>query len=248
MSKIVRRPTTVYLDQGLRLWLVKTARKNFWRVASWYEFTDLVQDGFMCYAVCLRKYGDKVDNPSHFCSLVKTTFLNHITDMANKRSNAADAGCGEVTMGDLARQSDSPQNTNLESLYGENASELGDAEMSMTLSSAPDEVRELMRTITTGKSVGRVVGTNNRLTTNEWLNTLVGTVGHNYEDRLRQLLGLPSGTTQVRAGYTYSSELEEVRRAADICKVVRLSRRARHDRRKVYTVQNFSFRYLPHAA
>ena len=242
MSKIVRRPTTVYLDRGLRLWILKTARKHFWRIASWYDLADLVQDGHMCYAVCLRKYGDKVDGPAHFCALVKTTFLNHITDMANRRSNTMDAGCGEVTMADISRRGDVPQDVCLEALSGENASVVGDADLVAALSRASEEIRTLMQVIATGKPVGRVVGNSNRHTTNEWLNTLVGTVGHNYEAQLRQLLSLPSGTVCPSSGYTYNSDLEEVRRVAGVHEVARLSRR---DRRRVFNIQNFQFRYLP---
>jgi DNA-directed RNA polymerase specialized sigma24 family protein len=74
-----------YLDEGMRGFIHSTARKEFWRVASWYELDDLVQDGYMCYYKCRDRYGvlSVKNHPSKadkkwMMSLVKTTFLNHV--------------------------------------------------------------------------------------------------------------------------------------------------------------------------
>ena len=81
----------VYLDLGMRGWIANFARKNYWRVCSWYSLEDLIQDGYMCFAKCRSRYREKfdTDNPTkdqrrHFQALVKTTFSNHISDLALK--------------------------------------------------------------------------------------------------------------------------------------------------------------------
>ena len=48
-----------FFDAGVRGWIVKTAYKHYWRVSSYYEFDDLVQDGYLCYAKCLRTFRPK---------------------------------------------------------------------------------------------------------------------------------------------------------------------------------------------
>lgn len=77
------------LDQGLHGWIINYARKNFWRVASWIDFEDLVQDGFLCYCVCNVRYR-QVKEQRHFMSLVKITFIRHVHDLANQRTRAID--------------------------------------------------------------------------------------------------------------------------------------------------------------
>lgn len=77
------------MDQAVMKWLVKTARRNFWRVQRWYEFDDLVQDGLMCWCRVIAKYGADRD-PPHLTALFKTTFSNHITDLARKRTSMPD--------------------------------------------------------------------------------------------------------------------------------------------------------------
>lgn len=64
-------------------WIYNHATKNFWRVASWYELDDLVQDGLMKAYGCLERYGiPGVDiDPPHFMALVKSAFHNHIGDL-----------------------------------------------------------------------------------------------------------------------------------------------------------------------
>lgn len=81
-----------YLDEGLRRWIYRTARQNHWRVASWYELDDLIQDGFMCYQKCavkyarlLRKRKPQKSDRRNFMALVKVSYERHIHDLANKR-------------------------------------------------------------------------------------------------------------------------------------------------------------------
>ena len=82
----MKRPKRSHrLDAGIRGWLVNTAKKNYWRVPSWYDLDDLIQDGYICYSICNRKYGHDLQ-PSHFMALVKVSYINHIHDLANSKT------------------------------------------------------------------------------------------------------------------------------------------------------------------
>ncbi len=78
------------MDDGARLWLYKTCHRQFWRVSGWYEFDDLVQDGFMKFYQIRIRYGE-VKDPPHLMALFKVAFINHIHTLAAKRSYGAEA-------------------------------------------------------------------------------------------------------------------------------------------------------------
>lgn len=83
-----------YLDDGMRGFIVNTARKNFWRVPEWYALEDLIQDGYACFYKCKNYYRDHKDvkgvaTPNKdqrrwFMALVRTTYFNHIFTLAAK--------------------------------------------------------------------------------------------------------------------------------------------------------------------
>ena len=80
------------LDNGMKGWICRVAKKNYWRVAAWYEIDDLIQDGLVCYVKCRNKYAflDK-DNPTAeerkwFMALVQTSFTRRIIDLASRRT------------------------------------------------------------------------------------------------------------------------------------------------------------------
>lgn len=82
----------VYLDQGMRGFIVNTAKREYWRVAGLCDLDDLIQDGYFCYAKCYARYirprpdlPGSEDNVRWFQALVKTTFARHIHDLATKR-------------------------------------------------------------------------------------------------------------------------------------------------------------------
>ena len=96
-------PPELSLPKPVLGWIYNHARKNFWRVAPWYEIDDLINDGIMKAYECLDRYGipgEDID-PPHFMSLVKTSFHNHIGDLLRHSR-----GEQEVTnkIGDLAGQ------------------------------------------------------------------------------------------------------------------------------------------------
>jgi DNA-directed RNA polymerase specialized sigma24 family protein len=78
------------LDEPARLWIYKIAHKQFWRVSRWYEFDDLVQDGFMKF-YHVRAHYPKVKDQPHLMALFKVAFLNHIHLLASRRTNSAEA-------------------------------------------------------------------------------------------------------------------------------------------------------------
>lgn len=82
-----------FLDAAMRGWIFNTARANFWRVSSWYEFDDLVADGYLCYYKCRSRYDFLTvkkhplpEDKRRFMGLVQAAFTNHITDLANRRT------------------------------------------------------------------------------------------------------------------------------------------------------------------
>jgi hypothetical protein len=76
------------MDMGARRWLVKTAYKNLWRVHSFYDLDDLIQDGHMMYALVVQRYPQAKD-PPHIMRLFQITFLNHIHDLSKHQSRMA---------------------------------------------------------------------------------------------------------------------------------------------------------------
>ena len=79
---------------------MNTARANYWRVSSWYDLEDLIQDGMECYARCKDRY-QFVANQSHFMSLVKKTYINYIHNLAIKKSRELDMPISNFILEDV---------------------------------------------------------------------------------------------------------------------------------------------------
>lgn len=146
------------LDKGIRGWIVTTARKNYWRVASWYDLEDLIQDGYVCYARCNQRYGH-VRDQAHFMALVKTTYIHHITDLANERSRAvASVGMDPEVLNAVAPPT------------------MPDGEFVALFHSLPKELKQLVSVLLDdAKSIPYLKqATGNRETNNEYLCRLIG--------------------------------------------------------------------------
>lgn len=78
------RARYVPMSDGIGGWIVKTAKRNFWRVAHWIDFDDLCQDGQRLFYETQQRYA-KVREPAHVMALFKRTYVNHIHDMARAR-------------------------------------------------------------------------------------------------------------------------------------------------------------------
>jgi DNA-directed RNA polymerase specialized sigma24 family protein len=76
---------TTNMDQGVRGWILKTARENLWRVSGHIEIDDLVQDGFMFWHRIVTRYPN-VTETKHRMSLFKTAFTNHIHDLSKRKT------------------------------------------------------------------------------------------------------------------------------------------------------------------
>lgn len=75
------------MDKGAKGWLYLTAKKNYWRVAAWYEFEDLIHDGIMHYYRIVDRYETRpgrVRSTRHIMSLFKITYVNHLHDLSKK--------------------------------------------------------------------------------------------------------------------------------------------------------------------
>lgn len=73
------------MDKTARLWMLKTMRRNHWRVAAWIDLDDLIQDGYMHWQRVLDKYPD-VHQPAHLMRLFQRTITGYLHDLASKRS------------------------------------------------------------------------------------------------------------------------------------------------------------------
>jgi hypothetical protein len=80
------------IDERAKAWLIAVARDHYWRVASWYEFSDLVQDGIVVWYRIVKHYEtdrDRVRRRAHIMRLFKTSYLNHIHNLSIRRTKAA---------------------------------------------------------------------------------------------------------------------------------------------------------------
>ena len=104
------------MDDGAKLWMMKYARKNFWRVAGWYDLDDLFQDGHMTYQRIVEKYcfpwrsyitqyGQKmpprrkakpVKDRAHLMALFKLAFCQHIHMLARQRTDAPETVASDL--------------------------------------------------------------------------------------------------------------------------------------------------------
>jgi hypothetical protein len=80
------------MDEGAKRWLYKICHKQFWRVSGWYEFDDLVQDGFVTFYRVRGQY-PKIDKPQHLMTIFKMAFLQHIHVIANRRTKHGVESC-----------------------------------------------------------------------------------------------------------------------------------------------------------
>lgn len=134
-----------YLDEGMRGWIISTAKKNYWRVASYYELDDLIQDGYLCYAKCHSRYRHLTikrhplkDDRRRFMALVQIAFINHITTLSWKRTRLDPVPLSAIT------QSETGQAVSLEALLPSAPEE---ASVAVLLASAPAEIKQLFQVL-----------------------------------------------------------------------------------------------------
>ncbi len=115
-------------------WIYNHARKNYWRMASWYEIDDLIQDGLVCAYKCLDRYGPDLD-PPHFMRLVQRTFYNHIGELLRSSRIIDDS----TKIADLGRDLD-------ESMVLDRITvpEEGDQEFYLLIKELPDTLKKVV--------------------------------------------------------------------------------------------------------
>jgi DNA-directed RNA polymerase specialized sigma24 family protein len=84
---VEKQAMTIDMDQGARRWLHKTARQHYWRVASYIDLDDLVQDGYLTWHRVVTKYAD-VESRAQLMALFKRVYNMHLHDLANSRSRS----------------------------------------------------------------------------------------------------------------------------------------------------------------
>lgn len=134
------------MDDGAHAWLITVAIDHFWRVPKYYELSDLVQDGYMCWSRIVQKYETepgRVRSRGHLMRLFKTSFLNHIHDLSKSKTVAH----VEVLADDVAPIGDE------DGLYADAWEALGITynlnEYGQMIAEAPARLRPLIRSLLT---------------------------------------------------------------------------------------------------
>jgi hypothetical protein len=82
-------------DAGAKAWIYKYAKKQYWRVAAWIEFDDLVQDGLVEYYEVRKRYPQAVE-PSHIMSLLQLCFRSKIEDLVRANTKQLDDARSDI--------------------------------------------------------------------------------------------------------------------------------------------------------
>ena len=83
------------MDAGARNWLYKFSKKQYWRVAAWIDFDDLIQDGYIEYLEVLRRYPQAVE-PSHKMRLFQLCFRSRIEDLVRAHTKQIDDARSDI--------------------------------------------------------------------------------------------------------------------------------------------------------
>jgi len=76
------------MDNAARLWMIKTAHANLWRIPD-FEIEDMIQEGFAVFYRIADTYPNITDM-RHTMSLFKTAYINHIHCLAKTASRQRD--------------------------------------------------------------------------------------------------------------------------------------------------------------
>lgn len=156
-------------DAGIRGWLVNEARQQYWRVKTWYEFDDLVQDGYMIYSKCYARYYHTYtkDHNRQLMAIVQVSFKNYVHTLTQRRGVTTELPFSQVLP--AAAEADA-----LERLMPAEE-ELGT--ITVLINNAPAEIAEVITALlqdATGFLRKRAFRRAIRETTNEYFCRLVG--------------------------------------------------------------------------
>lgn len=116
-----------------RKYAQRVIRKQLWRIATTCDFDDAMQEAYLVYLRCARKYAYRVDNEAWFMALYKSALSRELVNLANDDTAYREVITLVDPCGDDA--------TMIDLLAG---SEDGEGELAVTLRWAPDEVREVL--------------------------------------------------------------------------------------------------------
>lgn len=142
-------PAFATLDGGLQGYIFKTASKNLWRVASFMDLDDLIQEGYLAYAICVKRYayGERIrgvkntsekDCRRRFMKLFKVIYANRITNLANAKRKSVP----QSLFTDLGT---AEHEFSLERLSNILGTDQGIAYINALIAQAPEEVKKLLR-------------------------------------------------------------------------------------------------------
>lgn len=69
-------------------WVTNLVRQHLWRTRPLYGLADLVQEAAFKYCY-LRQVYWWIEEPAHFCALLKTAITRHVHDLANERTRGS---------------------------------------------------------------------------------------------------------------------------------------------------------------
>ncbi len=136
-------------DSRLRKWVIATAHKQHWRMPRWMTVDDIVQEGYVCFVKCQKRYRfthpEWGSDKQQFMAYFKTAFSNRLHTLARKRTETPEIAASAVNLDDEGT---------VES-WQRNAAVLGDASLAALLASAPEEVLDAIKAL---MGDGRVTG------------------------------------------------------------------------------------------
>jgi hypothetical protein len=150
------------MDRGARLWMLQYARRSFWKVSSYIDLDDLIQEGYLAWHRVSIRYPD-ITERKHMMSLFQRTFCNLIVDIAKQRTKEA-----HLNLPFTQEVSD----------YNSHMFEHGISTLYVMLQQAPAPVRKVMELLATdvGRkklcSLHRMYSDGKRETTNDRLRRL----------------------------------------------------------------------------
>lgn len=126
----------VFPDAGAVAWMHSYARKNYWRVAAWMDYDDLIQEGYKAYYEVRWRYPTAIE-PAHIMSLFKLCYCCLITDLSRART----------------KQQDDARSDIVEVYDGDAVTVPDTSEIQMLLIKAPQIVKEVISLLTDDKNL-----------------------------------------------------------------------------------------------
>lgn len=180
---------TPKLSPSMLGWIRKHTAENYWRVAGWYEFDDLLQDGYLAAHKCLLRYPDVEDK--HLMALIKTSFYRVITDLLRQKYPDTYYQVPLMSMKNKrGRGREATSETEvLEWLGSNNLLDMPVAEFNVFISQLPEWVQKTLALLSTPEGVKKLY---------RYRVKLDGPT-ETFEDRLRKLTGMPANVQDFEA-------------------------------------------------